>query len=148
MSQPTSVNPAAARVPPYSAEAERGVLGSLLLDAPRVVEAYERGVLSPEAFFVPAHRVIFETAQKMSAAGLAIDVVTLTEYLRNAGRLDEAGGAAGLEKILDSTPSAAHAEHYIEIVRQKALLRQVLCLFLRRSVRRSNGRSPGLILQQ
>ena len=127
MSQPTSVNPAAARVPPYSAEAERGVLGSLLLDAPRVVEAcYERGVLSPEAFFVPAHRVIFETAQKMSAAGLAIDVVTLTEYLRNAGRLDEAGGAAGLEKILDSTPSAAHAEHYIEIVRQKALLRRLL----------------------
>ncbi len=127
MSQSTSVNEVAARVPPHSAEAERGVLGSLLLDASRVLEVcYEHEVLSPDAFYVPANRTIFEAVQHMSASGSAIDVVTVTEYLKNFKLLDQVGGTATLEKILDSTPTAAHAEHYVEIVRQKALLRRTL----------------------
>ncbi len=117
----------ATRVPPHSAEAERGILGSILLDSSRVLEAcYEHEIAGPDAFYVPAHRSIFEAVQRMSGAGLAIDVVTLSEYLRNFKLLDSIGGTETLEKILDSTPSAAHAEHYIEIVRQKALLRKTL----------------------
>ncbi|MBR3086969.1 MAG: replicative DNA helicase [Kiritimatiellae bacterium] len=128
MSQPTSVDEtAAALLPPYSAEAERGVLGSLLMDAPRVIETcYDHQVASPDAFFVPAHRVIFSAIQHMFGSGLAIDAVTVTDNLRAGGELDAAGGPGALEKILDSTPSAAHAEYYIEIVRQKALLRRAL----------------------
>ena len=128
MSQPTSVDEmAAVRLPPYSAEAERGVLGSLLMDASRVIETcYDHGVASPEAFFVPAHQVIFKAIQHMFGTGLAIDAVTVSDYLKGTGELEQAGGTAGLEKILDSTPSAAHAEYYSEIVRQKALLRRAL----------------------
>ena len=130
MSQPTAVEEAASspRRPPYSAEAERGVLGSLLLDAPRVIEiCYDKGVADPEAFFVPAHRTIFQTIQHMFGAGLAIDAITLADRLRGEdGGLESVGGMAAIEKILDATPSAAHAEYYIEIVRQKALLRRAL----------------------
>ena len=128
MSQPTSVeNDAPARLPPYSAGAERGILGSLLLDAPRVIETcYDHEVASPDAFFVPAHRVIFKAIQHMFGTGLAIDAVTVADYLKGTGDLDMAGCPAGLEKILDATPSAAHAEYYVEIVRQKALLRRAL----------------------
>ena len=114
-------------LPPYSAEAERGVLGSLLMDAPRVIETcYDHEVASPDAFFVPSHRVIFKAIQHMFGTGMAIDPVTVSEYMKGSGDLELAGGAAGLEKILDATPSAAHAEYYVEIVRQKALLRRAL----------------------
>lgn len=143
MSQPTSVeNSASVRLPPYSAEAERGILGSLLLDAPRVIETcYDHEVASPDAFFVPAHKVIFKAIQHMFGAGQAIDAVTVAEYLKGSGESDLAGGAAGLEKILDATPSAAHAEYYVEIVRQKALLRRALeCA---REVERDCYEQPG-----
>lgn len=127
MSQSTSVNNASMVVPPHSVEAERGVLGSLLLDASRVLEAcYEKGVTSPEAFYVPSNRIVFEAVQKMSAQGSAIDAVTVVEYLKNFKKLELIGGPETLERVLDSTPTSAHAEHYIEIVRQKALLRRTL----------------------
>lgn len=128
MSQPTSVNtPLAMRTPPHSIEAERGVLGSLLMDASRVLEAcHEKGISDPEYFYVPANQTLFSAIQKMSTSGMAVDAVTVSEYLRNFKLLDQVGGTEALEKILDSTPSAAHAEYYIEIVRQKALLRRTL----------------------
>lgn len=127
MSQSTSVEYASVRVPPHSMEAERGVIGSLLLDASRVLEAcYEHEVISPDAFYVPAHQVAFKTVQHMSSQGMAIDVITVAEYLKNTKELDSVGGLANLENILASTPSSAHAEYYIEIVRQKALLRKTL----------------------
>lgn len=127
MSQPKSVTEVSMRVPPHSIEAERGVLGSLLLDASRVLEAcYEHEVSSPEAFYVPANQTLFSAIQLMASKGLVIDVVTVSEYLKNTSQLDIVGGTIALEKILDSTPSAAHAEYYAEIVRQKYILRRAL----------------------
>ena len=127
MSQPTSVETADRRLPPCSAEAERGVLGSLLLDAPRVLEVcYANDVADEDAFFVPAHRTIFAAIRKMFGQGTAIDAITLSEYLRNTKQLEEAGGTAAIEKIIDTTPSAAHAEYYVSIVRDKYLLRRTL----------------------
>ncbi len=117
----------ALRVPPHSEEAERGVLGSVLLDPARVLDlCVENGLADPEVFYAPAHRALYETLRKMQNTGAAIDVLTLVEALKADSRLEEVGGAEAIERIIEGTPTAAHAEYYIDIVRQKALLRRTL----------------------
>lgn len=114
------------RVPPYSEEAERGVLGSILLDSANVMDVCIERQLVPESFYVPAHRVIFDTMLGMSRDGAVIDALTVTERLKSANKLDNVGGAVFLDRLIDSTPTAAHAEYYIDIVRQKHLLRAII----------------------
>ncbi|MDD2454752.1 MAG: replicative DNA helicase [Kiritimatiellae bacterium] len=117
------------RVIPHSAEAERGVLGSILLDVAsenRVMDLCVESGLSPDSFYVPQNRLLFETLSEMSRASMLIDAVTLNERLRAMGRLEELGGVVFIQSLIDSTPTAAHAEYYINIVRQKHLLRTVI----------------------
>ena len=114
------------RVPPYSEEAERGVLGSVLLDSVKVMDLCIECQLVPESFYVPAHRIIFEALMEMSAQGAAIDVLTVTERLKSSGKLEKIGEAVFLDRLIDSTPTSAHAEYYIDIVRQKHLLRCII----------------------
>lgn len=126
-SDPSVSDMPAPRVPPHSAEAERGVLGSILLDASRVLDlCTSSGLSDPLAFYVPAHRIVYEAMLKMSSANGAIDILTVAETLRTAGTLDQIGGAAFLEQLVDTTPTAAHAEYYIGIVREKFLFRRIL----------------------
>ncbi len=114
------------RIPPYSEDAERGVLGAALLDAARVVDlAVERG-LSPEALYVRAHQVLYEVLIAMVHEGRPVDLLTVGDRLRDLGKLESIGGAAFLEQLVDSTPTAAHAEYYIDLVRQKFLLREII----------------------
>lgn len=122
-------SPAAAkadRVPPYSEEAEKGVLGSILLDSVKVIDLCLESQLAPESFFVPAHRTIFQTFIDMLSQGMAIDVLTVAERLKSSNKLDGIGGSVSLDRLIDSTPTAAHAEYYIDIVRQKHLLRSIV----------------------
>ncbi|MCE9613711.1 MAG: replicative DNA helicase [Lentisphaerae bacterium] len=114
------------RLPPCSEEAERGVLGSVLLDASRVMDLCITAQLVPESFHVPAHRMIYEALVDMHQQGGVIDVLTATERLQTLGRLEQVGGATALDRLIDSTPTAAHADYYIDIVRQKHLLRLVI----------------------
>lgn len=114
------------RIPPYSEEAERGVLGSILLDSVRVMDACVQNQLVPESFYVPAHREIFDACVKMWTAESVIDVLTLGEQLKQQGRLDRIGGGTFLDRLIDATPTAAHHKYYIDIVRQKHLLRCVI----------------------
>lgn len=114
------------RVPPYSEEAEKGILGSILLDSSRVLDMCVEAQLVPESFYVPAHRQIYDTMLDMSKTGQPIDILTVSERLRTSGKLDEIGGSIYLDRLVDATPTAAHAEYYAEIVRQKHLLRCVI----------------------
>jgi replicative DNA helicase len=114
------------RVPPYSEEAECGVLGSVLLDANRVMDICIERQIIPEAFHVPANRIIYEAMIDMAKDGSAIDLLTVTDRLRTANKLDGVGGAVYLERLLDATPTAAHAEYYIDIVRQKYIFRCII----------------------
>lgn len=117
------------RVLPHNLEAERGVLGSALLDVSnenRVVDLCAEQGITGDAFFKSSHRLLFETLVEMSRAGMVIDPVTLNERLRVLNRLDQVGGTAGIQALIDETPTAAHAEYYINIVRQKYLLRTVI----------------------
>lgn len=118
------------RKPPHNEEAEAGVLGSILMDAStgdtRVMDlCTERGI-TEESFFSPANRLLFETLSEMSHAAMTIDAVTLNERLRSLKRLDAVGGVATIQRLIENTPTAAHAEYYIDILRQKHLLRKVI----------------------
>lgn len=119
-------SPKSDRIPPYSEEAERGVLGSALLDATRVIDLCVEKRLVPASFHVPAHQTLYEALVDMNNAGQVIDLLTLGERLDSEGVLDRVGGREYLLQLVDFTPTAAHAEHYIEIVRQKHLLRTII----------------------
>lgn len=121
-----AASPKSDRIPPYSEEAERGVLGSALLDSTRVVDLCITKQLKAESFRVPAHQVLFQALQDMNDAGQVIDMVTVGDRLETAGELERIGGRELLFQLVDATPTAAHAEHYIEIVRQKHLLRTII----------------------
>jgi len=127
-SEPVSAAPSirSERLPPYSDEAERGVLGSVLLDANRVVDVCITSQIEPNSFHVPAHRIIYDVVRDMHSESKVIDVLTLTERLDALGKLDAVGGSTVLDQLIDSTPTAAHAEYYIDIVRQKHLLRHII----------------------
>ncbi len=123
----SSATPSAAgRQPPYSEEAEKGVLGSLLLDAQRVVDMCIEAQILAESFHVPAHRFVYEAVLALTQGSGVIDILTVGEQLKVMDNLDRIGGPAFLDRVIDSTPTAAHAEYYIDIVRQKHLLRIII----------------------
>jgi replicative DNA helicase len=122
----SSIDQSGRRLPPYSEEAERGVLGSALIESTRVIELCSIKNLSADSFYVPAHRLLFEQLMEMYQSARAIDLLTVGEILKKGGRLDQAGGYAFLEGLIDSTPTSAHAEYYIDIVQQKHLLRRII----------------------
>ena len=114
------------RMPPYSEEAERGVLGSCLLDCGSVLDLCHRKGITPEHFYVPANEKIFAMIlQFEKQKGLQrFDLAIFGQFLKDTGRLDEIGGTTFLERLIDGTPTSAHAEYYIEILESKYLLRK------------------------
>lgn len=115
----------AERLPPHSVEAERGVIGAMLMDPLECVATVRlKFQLGPDAFYLPAHRCLVETLFEMADKGTGIDVLTVCQKLKDRGDLEKCGGNAYVEQVLLDTPTAAHCEHYANIVRQKMLLRQ------------------------
>jgi replicative DNA helicase len=117
------------RIPPFSEEAERGLLGAILLDGLRIMPLALR-ILGPkdDVFYVPANGIIWTTLVKLADrhSGAGIDILTVTDELRRTGALEAIGGAAYLDKIIDSTPTSTHGEYYLDLVRQKYILRRTI----------------------
>lgn len=122
-----STGPAGEKVPPQSIEHEMCVLGSLLLDAAGV-GPFIFVSLEAADFYHPHHRVIFDVVRDLRDAGKPVDLITIPEELRRLGKLDEIGGLAYLAELADSVPSAANAEHYADIVRERRVLRDTICV--------------------
>ncbi len=116
----------AERLPPSSEEAEKGVLGAILLDYERVMGLCGEQGLNADSFYLPANRRVYEAMESLWREGRPIDLLTVAERLNAAGHLAAVGGPMFLEHLMDVTPTAAHAEYYIEVVRQKHLLRAVM----------------------
>jgi len=115
------------RLPPHSTEAEQGVLGCVLLSPNdsmgQCITACKGGA---EVFYDPRHQTIYTTLQEMYDARQAIDVVTVQQRLRDRQLLDGVGGLAYLSSLQDAVPSAANLEYYLDIVREKYLLRRLI----------------------
>src|SRR6184192_3793318 len=113
------------RSPPHSVEAEQGVLGSMLI-SPReaIAECVEK--INEEYFYVPAHQTIYNVLVDLWNAGQAIDLITFTQVLRDRNLLETVGGAAFVTSLFTFVPTAANVEYYLEIVRDKFVLRQII----------------------
>ncbi|MCE5280260.1 MAG: replicative DNA helicase [Planctomycetaceae bacterium] len=112
------------RVPPHSIEAEVCTIGSMIID--RTAIDIVAQVCQAEYFFRPAHQTLYQTLIDMSTAGKPIELVTLREELSRLGLLEQIGGVDYLVAIVDGVPNAANAEYYAKIVRDKALLRDLI----------------------
>ncbi len=109
---------------PHNLDAERSVLGAILLDNHVLNVAIEK--LKPEDFFLEQHRRVFQQMIALGEAQHAIDLVTLTDELYRHGELEAAGGAAYLAQLVDGVPRITNLEHYARIVKEKALLRSLI----------------------
>ncbi len=109
---------------PHNLDAERSVLGAVLLDNHTLNTAIEK--LKPEDFFHDHHRRIFQTMMSLGEAQQAIDLVTLTEELHRRGALEASGGAAYLAQLVDGVPRVTNVDHYARIVKEKAVLRNLI----------------------
>jgi replicative DNA helicase len=117
---------------PRNVEAERSVLGALLLDSVAVSEVGP--LLKPEDFYVPAHRLIYESVLEIFDEKNQVDALTVQEALSRKGQLDEVGGREALLELLGSVVSTAGVVYHAEIVREKSIQRQLLeiCLEISR----------------
>lgn len=112
------------RTVPHSTDAEKSVLGSILLSSLAAEKALE--VLNAEDFFSVAHRDIFSAMQALYNSGKLIDNVTLVDMLERQGKLDSAGGMGYIAELAIYTPSAANIEHYISIVEGHSMRRRLI----------------------
>ena len=112
------------RTLPHNLEAERSVLGAILLHNDAFNLAAE--VIDSKDFFRDAHRRIFDKMVKLAERGDAIDLVTLKEELGRSGDLDEVGGPAYITALVDGVPRSTNVEHYARIIKEKATLRSLI----------------------
>jgi hypothetical protein len=122
-SQPTAYHPEPLdRRLPSNLEAERAVLGAVLLDNACLASLTTTG---PEHFFLHQHQIIARTMKAMGDENIPIDLVTLMEALERAAQLEAAGGIAYISQLADGLPRSSNTEHYARIVREKSDLRTV-----------------------
>src|SRR6266513_2678162 len=113
------------RTPPHSVEAEQGVLGSMLISPREAIgECVEK--INEEYFYVPAHQTIYSVLVDLWNAGQAIDLITFTQVLRDRTLLESVGGAAFVTSLFTFVPTAANVQYYLEIVRDKYILREII----------------------
>src|SRR5438445_1632634 len=113
------------RAPPHSVEAEQGVLGSMLISPRETIgECVEK--INEEYFYVPAHEIIYNVLVDLWNAGQAIDLITFTQVLRDRNLLESVGGAAFVTSLFTFVPTAANVGYYLDIVRDKYILRQII----------------------
>lgn len=112
------------KVPPHSNEAEQSVLGALMLDG----NAWDKVVdkVSSEDFYYRSHQIIFEAMQKLFTRQHPLDVLTLSEALKDSKQIEEVGGEVYLFELAKNTPSVANVTAYADIVRERSVLRQLI----------------------
>lgn len=109
---------------PQNLEAERAILGAVLLDNSSLQPAI--GIVQPDDFSLSQHKILFRAMLELQQAGRPIDSVTMFEALASRNQLEAAGGAAYLSQLPDGLPRATNVPHYAEIVAEKAALRRIV----------------------
>jgi len=112
------------RTLPHNIDAEKSVLGSILVNNENYYRVIE--TLRPEDFYLDAHRVIYRKMVELIERSKAIDLITIQEELVRASQLESAGGITYLAGLLDGIRHLANIDHYIEIISEKALMRQLI----------------------
>ena len=117
--------PVSERPLPHNLEAEKAVLGAVLIHSTQINLAVELGIASQD-FYRHAHQQIFDKMVSLSERDEVIDLVTLKEELNRAGNLNEVGGPAYIASLVDGVPKSTNVEYYAKIVKEKAILRSLI----------------------
>lgn len=112
------------RTLPHNLDAERSVLGAILIDNNAINHAVEN--VGAADFFRVAHRMIFEAMIGLNQFNNPIDLITLSDQLNRSGHLEDAGGAAYISQLTDGVPRAVNVQHYAKIVKEKSTLRALI----------------------
>jgi len=128
------------RIPPHAHDAERAVLGGIMLD-PEALERLE-GSLRPEHFYVGANSHIFHAILDLSSKGQPVDALTVKDHLERRDELAGSGGEAYLADLINAVPTSTNVRHYADIVRERSVLRDLLsvCSKVSREVYDEAGR--------
>ncbi|MFA5323992.1 MAG: replicative DNA helicase [Smithella sp.] len=118
------IDPSLYKLPPQNIEAEQSVLGSILLENTAINRVLE--VLSAGDFYSEAHRKIFNVIVELSERNEPVDLITLSNALKDKNILDSVGSATYLASLVDNVPSAANVANYAKIVKEKAILRGLI----------------------
>lgn len=117
-------SPDTVKIPPHSIEAEQSVLGALMLENRAWDQIADR--VRENDFYRHDHRLIYRVMSKLSAQNSPLDVLTVSESLREINELENAGGEVYLFELANNTPSAANISAYADIVRERSVLRQLI----------------------
>ena len=109
---------------PKNIEAEEAILGAIFINQEAIYTVYEQ--LNIEDFYRKSHRTIFKAMIDLNVAKQSIDSITLTNYLININKLEEVGGIAFITALPNKVPSTANLNHYISIVKEKSMLRNII----------------------
>lgn len=117
------------KIPPQNIDAEQSVLGAILLDREAVYKAMK--LVDPEDFYREDHRLIYEAMLTLNEDSRPVDLITVSEQLRQQGNLEKSGGVAYIASLAEMAPIAANVEYYARIVEEKSLLRTLIQLSTR-----------------
>ena len=112
------------KLPPQNVEAEASLLGSLLIDKEAIIRIAD--IVTAEDFYVDRNNLVFSAIVDLYEQRSPIDLVTITNKLREVGELDRVGGSAYIAELTSAVPTAAHVVHYAQIVAHKATLRRLI----------------------
>jgi len=125
MASPESrFKPAVDRLPPQNIEAEEAILGGIFIDPEAIGRVTE--ILTPEAFYIGAHRTIYQAALELQARGLPTDLMGIATWLKDKGVLEKIGGQSRLAQLVDRTISAANIDQYAKLVVEKYTRRKLI----------------------
>ena len=117
-------DPSLYKIPPQSIEAEESLISGILIDNNTLIDVID--IISPEDFYRSAHQKIFSGIVELFSRNEPVDLVTLSNALKERGHLEEIGGATYLATLVDTVPLAVNAKHYAEIIHDKASLRRLI----------------------
>ncbi len=112
------------KLPPQNLEAEESVLGALMIDKDAIVKVAD--LLAPGDFYKPIHNQIYEAALYLFEKNQPVDILSVTNRLKEINLLQETGGAAYLTSLIEKVPTASHINHYAGIVKEKKVLRDLI----------------------
>jgi replicative DNA helicase len=114
------------KVPPNNLNAERALLASIMLKPDIATDIFE--ILTFEDFYLKTHKTIFKSMEELYDQGKPLDIVTLSDYLQTNSTLEEVGGIAFLNELIDFIPTSANAVHYANIVKNKSIARRTIAI--------------------
>lgn len=112
------------RLPPQNLEAETAILGCLMLDRDAIIKVAD--LIITDDFYDVRHRLVYEAILNLFEKSVSIDVLTVSNLLEEKKEIDRVGGSGYLATLVNSVPSAAHAEYYANIIRKKGTLRRLI----------------------